>query len=822
MTPRRSTAPTSLSMRPLACSVMLALLALPVGGLAARELDGEDQEIVVGPDDGAESWTLRNGARLVVHLGQARSITAESGSQVTLSGARVTRDANYGLTALLRGGATLDAAGTTFLGGGLWLNGASSVHLTNSSILMDNLGADFRGAGIGVSLLPWDYSDHGPMHAVLDSTLVRVRDVEDATDNDSGLGVRLDHGTVELINGSHIEAANVGVLFFGVVGRDGVSRLRVDNSTIRAGRGAAIHVDALANDVSDRIYDIEIANGAQLFGGDGNLLRVEGQPHAGRRWITLSIDDAQLAGDITVDAPGSNIRVDVALRNNARIDGRFLDVSSATLGTGSLWRMTGDSNVGRLQLDADGTVVLGDGSTFNTLSVDDFVGHGGTLRFNTALGDDTSGTDTLVITGDANGQAGVRVLNAGGAGAQTDQGIELISVGGDSNARFDLIGRAVGGQYEYFLVKGSDGGWYLCSEVMAIPEPCQVDPSLPECQPIDPEEPIGPEDPIDPIDPIDPVEPIDPGDPVNPMPVLRPETGAYLANQFALHHLLRHSGHDRAGKRTAASDGVHAWANVDSTHSRLRAAADQLALNVERSRLQIGADIGVFDADRGRLGVILTAAQSEATSRSAITGYSARGKVQGGAVGAYGSWSNDALYLDASVQRGQFRNRVEGDGLDTERYDAELWQSSLEAGYRFDIGQLGGMGMNLQPELQLIHTDAATDQHRESNGTVVRSLGDNGLSSRLGLRLQGQPRSGGATAVSPYLAANWYRDGALQGMAFDDEVIEASTPRSRYALDAGVRINWRSQLSTSVAINHTRGDSGYRETSMQLGMAYLW
>ncbi|WP_251263510.1 autotransporter outer membrane beta-barrel domain-containing protein, partial [Enterobacter hormaechei] len=82
------------------------------------------------------------------------------------------------------------------------------------------------------------------------------------------------------------------------------------------------------------------------------------------------------------------------------------------------------------------------------------------------------------------------------------------------------------------------------------------------------------------------------------------------------------------------------------------------------------------DDGRGRVGVMGTASRSSATSRSDVTGFSARGKVEGGALGVYGNWANDAMHVDASVQRGQFRNRVQGEGLAEERYDSDIWQSS--------------------------------------------------------------------------------------------------------------------------------------------------
>ena len=252
------------------------------------------------------------------------------------------------------------------------------------------------------------------------------------------------------------------------------------------------------------------------------------------------------------------------------------------------------------------------------------------------------------------------------------------------------------------------------------------------------------------------------------------------------------------------------------------AVEDQLDLRVDRSRLQLGADMGVFDDGRGRLGVMLTAGQSSATSRSLLTGYSARGKVEGGALGVYGNWVSDALYLDASVQRGQFRNRVQGEGLAEERYDSDIWQSSLEAGYRIGIGAIGSTALSLQPELQLVYTDANIDRHQEANGTVVRSLADSGLSGRAGLRLQGEGNSTVGASVSPYLVANWYRDGASNGLAFDEDVMKASVPKNRYELNAGARIDYRSRLSAWGGLGVMRADHGYREATANVSLSYRW
>lgn len=792
-------AATSLPLRPLARGLLLALGTFPAGMALAGDLDNQSANVSAG--DPVEAWTLVNGSRLEVDGGQTLQIVADDTSDLNIRDAVITRSGTSQRAITLNDSAYLALARSRIFGGIGLYGGTTQAVLWQSSISVTTAGlAPGERLSVGVDLLSSAAgSGVASPSATINNTTIYVEDAPVASrDVGNGVGVRIQFGQMDIVNGSRVDASNIGAVLWGESNPDQRIRLNIDNSTLQSGRGAAIRVNAAA----DNTYDITVANGAQLTGGDGNLLLVGrdiGLVNT-RTDVNFNVDDARLAGNITFDPTNApTAKVDVALRNKAQIDGRFINVTSASIDSDSTWLMTGDSNVGHLALGNTGTVALGNGSTFNTLTIDSFDGTGGTLLFNTHLGDDSSATDKLIINGDANGQANVRVLNAGGAGAQTDRGIELIDIGGASNAQFDLVGRAVGGQYEYFLVKDANGNWYLRSQTGAGPDPCVVDPTLPECKP---------------IDPVDPVVP--------PPPVLRPETGAYLANQFALDQMLRHGWRDRQGGSTAASDGVRSWARTDATQSKLGAVDDQLDLRVDRSRLQLGADIGVFDDGRGRIGVMGTAARSSATSRSDVTGFSARGKVEGGALGVYGNWANDAMYVDASVQRGQFRNRVQGEGLAEERYDSDLWQSSVEAGYRFNIGQIGSTALSLQPELQLVYTDAKTDVHTETNGTVVRAAGNSGLSGRGGLRLQGEGHSAAGASVSPYLAANWYRDGAGNGIAFDDEVLKAGIPRNRYELSAGARVEFRSGFSAWGGFGVMRGDSDYREATANLSVAYKW
>ena len=111
---------------------------------------------------------------------------------------------------------------------------------------------------------------------------------------------------------------------------------------------------------------------------------------------------------------------------------------------------------------------------------------------NTALGDDSSATDKLVVTGDTAGTTRLYVNNFHGSGTTTVNGIEVISVGGQSDGLFTLENRALAGAYEYFLHQ-DEGDWYLRSALAPEPEP--EDPVEPEIPVNDPEEPESPEIP---------------------------------------------------------------------------------------------------------------------------------------------------------------------------------------------------------------------------------------------------------------------------------------------------------------------------------------
>ena len=742
---------------------------------------GPGQSATVNPGDAPESWSLNGaqltgnpGARLLgINAGAASSVTADSvsidgrinlmDSSLSLSSSTVQNTAGRALSLVTAGGAP-----------------GSSVAVIERSTLV--------GAGIGGS------ATQGADLTLDASRLEGVFNSNGAFDR--GIGFLLaDPAHLLARNGSTIIGDDSGInANFQLAAPGDRANVEIDASRVEGRSGAGIHVVRLGSRPSV-LATFNFRNGSELVGGSGTALLVE---DAGAQ-IDLNLDASRATGGIVNAAGGA---VNVALSNGAVLNGAMTNVTSATLDSAT-WNMTGDSTVGALNL-GNGTVSLGDGSAFHTLNVaGNFTGNGGTFAFNTVLAGDDAATDKLIIGGDTSGTANVRVNNVGGAGAQTNQGIQLIQVGGASNGQFNLAGRAVGGQYEYFLHKGTgaDGNWYLRSQLPTVPDPCVVDPSLPQCRPVDP------------------VDPVDPGE-----PVLRPEPGAYLANLQAAQSMFRLGYHDRH----AGQNSGRAWARVDGSRNGFDAVSKQLDIRGNSQALTVGADLWRHESGSSA-GVMLSTGNATSTSTNELTGYYARGKVKGEALGVYGTWrgGNGAdpyagFYVDGSLQRAQFRNRVEGIGLAAERYDSRAWQGAVETGYAFRVGGASNGGIYLEPQLQVGYSRWDSNRHTEANGTVVGAENANGLFGRAGLRLSGVTRwSNGAAEVQPYLAANWLHTRAESQIRMDDELVDARIPRSRGEFSGGASVKFSNGIGAWGGLSLQRA-SGYHQTSAQVGVGYSW
>ncbi|WP_416057411.1 autotransporter outer membrane beta-barrel domain-containing protein [Stenotrophomonas maltophilia] len=623
----------------------------------------------------------------------------------------------------------------------------------------------------------------------------------------NGRGVLLQGGGALSAQRSSIEGNRAGLR---VEGSGITTSVMLDGTRITSTNGDAVQVAGSLSGMNA----ITLRNGASLGSGTGVLLRAQESAQ-----VDLQVHASHLAGDLV--AQDDSARLDVTLRDGATLAGR-IDGGRGIALHDAQWQMTGDSRIGSLLLGPDALLALGRGDAFHTLAISgDFTGDGGTLLFNTVLDGDDAATDRLVIGGDTRGTAHIRVTNVGGTGAVTPDGIELISVGGTSHGHFTLVGRAVGGQYEYFLHKGTgaDGSWYLRSALPTPPDPCDVDPA--SCSP--------PVEPVDPVDPADPVPPLDPGQghpppPPHPDPVIRPEGGAYLANLRASQDMFR----IRYDERNASQNSGRAWARVDGTRQRFNAANRQLDIHGNSQALGVGADLW-RTSNGNAVGVMLSSGNATSTSTNPLSGYYARGKVKGEALGVYGTWRAGSgpdpyrgFYVDGTLQRAQFRNRVEGVGLETERYGSRAWQGALETGRAFRIGGTGNSSLFLEQMLQVGYNRWDGTRHTEANGTAVATKDADGLFGHVGLRLSGLTHwEGRAVQVQPYVAVNWLLNRSESQISMDAEVVTARIPSRRAEVKAGASLAFTNGMALWAGLARQQA-SGFHQTSAQLGVNYHW
>lgn len=760
------------------------------------------QSATVQPGDVPEAWQLNNAQLTVNSGGSTLGIDARNQSRLTISGADVSAAATGGGILLQNSTMTLsNSTVTNSSGRGIALSNSSPGGLVGSTADVSN--SRVTGLGVGISV----FAALG-QRAVLNLNRSQVTGTLTSSFNPALEGngiVAFERSDIVVGNGSAVTGDRNGIYGVGSTTSGGSSTVVIDASKVEGRSGAALIVGTPR---SAAVPDIDIQftarNGAQLIGSNGNLLEV----NAAAANVGFTIENSNLTGNI-VNTAGST--VDVNLTNNATLLGTTQNITSMAVDNGR-WQLTGNSSTGSLSLGSGGEIALGDGSAFHTLNVaGNFASNGGLLTFNTVLAGDDAASDKLIVGGDTSGTANVRVNNIGGAGAQTTQGIELIQVGGASNGQYSLAGRAVGGQYEYFLHKGTgtDGNWYLRSQLPEGGDACAINPGLPECKPVDP---------INPVDPVDPVDPID------PVPLLRPEVGAYLANLHAAQNMFRLGYHERH----AGQNSGRAWARVDGTRNGFDAISRQLDIRGNSQALTVGADL--WRADNGSsAGVMLSTGNASSTSTNEVTNYYARGKVKGEALGLYGTWRGGnaadpyaGFYVDGSVQRAQFRNRVQGIGLAEERYDSRAWQGAVETGYAFRVGGASNGGIYLEPQLQVGYNRFSDSRHTEVNGTTVANDDANGLFGRAGLRLSGVTRWGnGAAEVQPYLAANWLHNRNDSQIRMNDEVADARVPRNRGEFSGGASLKFANGIGAWGGLSLQRA-SGYHQTTAQVGVSYSW
>ncbi|WP_082407494.1 autotransporter outer membrane beta-barrel domain-containing protein [Mesorhizobium sp. 1M-11] len=445
-----------------------------------------------------------------------------------------------------------------------------------------------------------------------------------------------------------------------------------------------------------------------------------------------------------------------------------------------------------------GLVDLGSGKPGTTLTVSGaYAGNGGTVQLATALGGDNSPTDKLVINGDTAGSSLLKVVNTGGIGAPTAQGIKVIQVDGASAGAFSLVGdftfkgdpSIVAGAYAYRLFQGgvstpADGDWYLRSQLKTPLEPDT-----------EPEPQYNPGVPLYEVFPQHLLA-------MNGLPTLQQRTGNRYWSGAGANVVAE--GADAPAENPApdgvtptSQEGRGIWGRIEGAHNSIDPAFSSSGTTYDQNifRLQSGLDLLLTENEAGRL--LGGIAMHYVHGKTDVTAPSGDGSISSDGYGLAGTltwYGNDGLYVDGQAQLTWYdsdlasstagRSLVSGN-------DGFGYALSVETGKRFVVGE----GLTLTPQAQLAYSRIKFDSFVDPFGAGVAIEDGDSLLGRLGVSLDRENSwtadDGTLTRSHLYGLAN-LRYEFLQGTRVDVATVNFANRTDRFWGEVGVggSYNW--------------------------------
>ncbi|MNR95995.1 AIDA-I autotransporter precursor [compost metagenome] len=613
--------------------------------------------------------------------------------------------------------------------------------------------------------------------------------------------------------------------------------------------------------VSDRVYigDGATANGTLHVNGDAS----------GRGIVeTRSVNAG--AGTVNLDLNGGILR---ANRNEANFlngftgltvgtEGAWFDTNGYTIGistaftgtstfnklgagtltlTGNSSTFTGNStvNAGTLQMDGTlggtidvlagarltgigqvgvttnrGIIAPGHSSSLGTLTIaGNYTPAGGSIEIRTQLGDDSSATDRLIITGSTSGTTPVTVTNFGGTGAQTTEGIRIIEVQGASNGTFSLVGNTifegqqavVAGAYAYRLYAGgastpADGSWYLRSALLNVPNTPLYQPGVPSYEAY-PQILLG----------------------LNGLPTLQQRVG----NRFWNDGSSSSSKDNGRGVTGTFTETNGMWVRVEGGHNRMtpKESTSGSDYQYDTYKMQGGIDGVLTENSNGKVvgsALIHYVHGSAKTSwRHGVGNYgsgniSTDGYGVGGALTWYGE---NGFYVDGMAQLTWYSSNLSANSVHSlksgDHAFGQAW--SLESGKRVKMNG----NWSVTPQAQLRYSKASFDNFTDVFGASVRQGRDDSLQGRLGISLDYQNKR-----TRFYGIANLYNEffnGTSVTVA--DQTFASRNDRLWAGLGFGGSYNWNNDkysvygeanYNSSLASSNSHGYGG------TIGLRFKW
>jgi len=519
-------------------------------------------------------------------------------------------------------------------------------------------------------------------------------------------------------------------------------------------------------------------------------------------------------GDVDIDR-SQTADSQINLSGSSVWTGASSGLNTLTLSDNSQWNIMDNSSVDALTASNSVINVAHNTANFTVLTVNgNYTADNATLVMNAALGGDTSATDRLHVLGDVNGNTDVVVNNAGGSGAQTIQGLQLIQVDGATNGEFRQKGRIVAGAYDYNLVKGADQhGWYLVSDKNGSEtDPVNTDPVTA------PGEGTG-------------------GDIIAPPAeqhnmIVRPEAASYSANIAAANTLFATSMDDRPGvtqytDANGRQQHTRLWLRNSGGHNHQKDSSGQLKTDTSRYAIQLGGDVAtgtLHGTDSLRLGAMAGYGNAQSKSRSAVSGYQSRGQVHGYNLGIYGTWQQNAAarsgaFIDSTLSYSWFDNSIKGEDIGEESYKSKGILASLASGYSAEVATLSeSTGFWLRPQAMLNWQGVKGDDLTEGNGTRVRGTGENNLQSHVGVRASLRSALDQGRSVEPYVEASWVHNTRALGTSMNGVTIHQAGTRNAGELKLGVDATLNANVNLWGGVAQQLSSHSYSDTSAIAGV----
>ncbi|MGC6247691.1 autotransporter outer membrane beta-barrel domain-containing protein [Bisgaard Taxon 45] len=415
----------------------------------------------------------------------------------------------------------------------------------------------------------------------------------------------------------------------------------------------------------------------------------------------------------------------------------------------------------------------------------DYQGHNGILHLSADFNGTTNPTDALFIRGNATGKTRVAIHHIGADAENAVNGVKIIETNTSTDHAFVIDNYLSKGAFVYQLEKRHEtnqDNWYLTSYIGGTPS-------------------------------------------------YRAEMASYANNLYAAHQLFQLRLEDRLSRHhflnQSADNTVWIRAVEGTNHHRMR--DNQNTTKSQRYVTQLGKT--VINQAHYHAGVMFGYAKQSSKTRSSRVGTS-RGKVQGYALGVYGTWyqnPNDdtGLYLDSWLQYQWFKNQVINPASSNDNYRTQGLSASLELDYHLPLVQYTVADLkhsfNIQPQAQFIWQKLNSKQHRDPQHTLIHYMGQQNMQTRLGIKFSLDSHFLKTHwNLKPYIAVNWLHHAKDYGITINEVVNRIEGVKQLLEYKAGIGSQFGRHLRFWLDTTHQRGKQQFKDNQLNIGFNLLF